>query len=634
MRISNASDLAAIEAVRLSSRQLPASTYDALQATTSRMPDAPALSFFLHADSFDRPFTWTYAELLADITRAANLFRSLGVDGDNPVAFALPNLPETHFTIWGGEAAGIVLAINPMLDASQIGDLLVAAKARVLVTIAPEENPVFWAKLSSEFSRLSDLKTVACVSLATYRSGMKEPGGQRDHGLAFSGIELVDLRKEMAAQPSASLEPPRKILPDDASSFFCTGGTTGAPKIAVRCHRNEVFDAWSIAQVFQSDGEPRTFFCGLPLFHVNAQLITGLLPWLRGDHVILGTPDGYRGANVVARFWEIVAHYRIWMFSGVPTIYASLLEVPVGNRDISSLEFAICGAAPMPVALIRAFESKTGLKVLEGYGLTEATCVSSVNPPHGDRPAGSIGFSIPYQRMSVVILDEQGKFVRRAAVEEVGIVAIRGPNVFCGYLDARQNAGLWIDIEGELWLNTGDLGREDASGYFWLVGRKKELIIRGGHNIDPKSIEDVLHSHPAIALAAAVGSPDAYAGEVPVVYVVPRVGTTLAERELLEFAAANIRERAAVPKRVVVAASLPMTPVGKIFKPALQKLEIESAIRAEAERVGAIISTVTVDQDSQLGLLAEICISGNAAGLEEALERFSFKFRIRQLAPK
>ena len=213
MRISNASDLAAIEAVRLSSRQLPASTYDALQATTSRMPDAPALSFFLHADSFDRPFTWTYAELLADITRAANLFRSLGVDGDNPVAFALPNLPETHFTIWGGEAAGIVLAINPMLDASQIGDLLVAAKARVLVTIAPEENPVFWAKLSSEFSRLSDLKTVACVSLATYRSGMKEPGGQRDHGLAFSGIELVDLRKEMAAQPSASLEPPRKILP-------------------------------------------------------------------------------------------------------------------------------------------------------------------------------------------------------------------------------------------------------------------------------------------------------------------------------------------------------------------------------------------------------------------------------------
>ena len=152
--------------------------------------------------------------------------------------------------------------------------------------------------------------------------------------------------------------------------------------------------------------EPRTYFCGLPLFHVNAQLATGLLPWMHGDHVLLATPEGYRGRNLIARFWEIAAHYRIATFSGVPTIYAALLEAPIGDNDISSLEYAICGAAPMPAKLIEAFEAKTALKIVEGYGLTEGTCISCLNPPEGDRRAGSIGLRLPYQQMRAVILDD------------------------------------------------------------------------------------------------------------------------------------------------------------------------------------------------------------------------------------
>ena len=340
------------------------------------------------------------------------------------------------------------------------------------------------------------------------------------------------------------------IAPEDLSSFFCTGGTTGTPKIAMRRHANEVANAWSVSQVLGDGMAPgKTIFCGLPLFHVNAVLVTGLLPFSRGAHVILGTPQGYRGDGVVARFWEIVEHHRISFFSGVPTLYASLLQQPLDGRDIGCLEYGLCGAAPMPLQLMRTFQEKTGLKILEGYGLTEGTCVSTVNPPRGERRLGSVGLRVPLQAMKAVVLDEAGAYLRDCAVDEVGVLVIRGPNVFAGYKVAEHNAGLWLDAgDGGPWLNTGDLGRQDADGYFYLTGRKKELIIRGGHNIDPASIEQPLHQHPAVLLAAAVGRPDAHAGEVAVAYVQLKPGADATEAELMSFARDRIGERAAVPE--------------------------------------------------------------------------------------
>jgi fatty-acyl-CoA synthase len=212
-------------------------------------------------------------------------------------------------------------------------------------------------------------------------------------------------------------------------SYFCTGGTTGLPKIAVRTHENEIFDSWSASQLTASRQESRTVFCGLPLFHVNGQLVTGLQIWLRGDHVVLATPEGYRGKNVIARFWDIVAHYRVSTFSGVPTIYSALLNVPLGGADISSLEFAVCGAAPMPAKLIEDFEAKTRVKIVEGYGLTEGGCVSAVNPPSGERRAGSIGLRIPYQQM--IRRSSTRRDVSSAgSAQRTGSILIRGPNVF------------------------------------------------------------------------------------------------------------------------------------------------------------------------------------------------------------
>ncbi len=373
---------------------------------------------------------------------------------------------------------------------------------------------------------------------------------------------------------------------------------------------------------------PRTSFCGLPLFHVNAQLVTGLQAWMRGDHIVLATPEGYRGKDVIARFWEIVAHYRVTTFSGVPTIFSALMNTAVAGADISSLEFALCGAAPIPAKLIADFEAKTGAKVIEGYGLTEAGCVSSVNPSAGESRAGSIGLRIPYQQMMAAILNEAGRFVRKAETNEIGSILIHGPNVFRGYLDPRHNAGLWVEIDGARWLNTGDLGRQDGDGYFWLTGRRKELIIRGGHNIDPKMIEEALQEHPAVALVAAIGRPDAYAGEVPVAFVQLKPAASATEEELLDFAAGRIAERAAVPKHVRVVPALPLTNVGKIFKPALQQRETEGVIRSEADAVRATILGVEIEQEPLSGQSFRIRAASGADALRRALERYAFKFAV------
>ncbi len=329
-------------------------------------------------------------------------------------------------------------------------------------------------------------------------------------------------------------------------------------------------------------------------------------------------------ASEYPRFWEIVARFGVSIFSGVPTLYAALLETPIRDNDLSSLKFAVCGAAPMPPALIRAFEAKTKVKILEGYGLTEGACVSSVNPPGGERFAGSIGLPIPYQRMAAVMLDREGRFQRMASVDEIGVIAINGPNVFSGYLDPRHNQGIWLDIDGERWLNTGDLGRRDANGYFWLAGRRKELIIRGGHNIDPRIIEDALQTHPAVAMTAAIGSPDAYAGELPVAYVQLKPGSAVTEAELMEHAARTISEKAAIPKWIKISSSLPTTAVGKLFKPALVELEIEGAIRAEAERVGARLASISIVRDPQSGVRALVAAAAGADRLQEALARYAF----------
>jgi fatty-acyl-CoA synthase len=625
--ISTLREIEAIERIPLSERGLPSSTYEMLRSGAAQYPDAPALSFFARAADHASPFVWTHAELFHDITRAANLFRRLGIGRADVVAFVLPNLPETHFVIWGGEAAGIVFAINPLLEAESIAELLRAGGAKWLVTLGPTPGLDLWERASRAAAAAPALRGLLTVELTSYSASTTNFAG-RSSPASREGLAVLSLREAMSGEKDGALnfEPPGT---EDISSYFCTGGTTGLPKIATRTHRSEVFDSWAMQiATWGLDAPARTYLCGLPLFHVNGQLVTGLAVWSRGGHVVLATPQGYRDKTVIENFWAIVERYRVNAFSGVPTVYAALLQVPIGGRDLSSLEFGACGAAPMPVELFRDFEAKTHIHIVEAYGLTEGACVSSVNPRRGEPRIGSVGLRLPYQDMAVMVLNEAGECVRLANIDEPGVLAIRGPNVFAGYVNPAHEATLWITHDGEGWLNTGDLARQDADGYFWLTGRKKELIIRGGHNIDPKVIEEPMSAHPAVALAAAIGRPDARSGEVPVLYVQLKAGSEISEQELLDYAIAHIPERAARPNFVKALPALPLTAVGKIFKPALVRREIVDVVRASAATSGTELAALEVVQDPNRGWLARMSVLDDGAALSSSLGAFAFASEI------
>lgn len=615
-QIQTRQDIKEFEQTPLEQLDLPKSTFEAIERGAAKGENRPALTFFLQAkgDAYQHAETYSFKDLLGNIRQCANMFRDLGIEKEDVISFVLPNLPETHFTLWGGEYAGIVNPINPLLDPEVIRDILHAAGCKVLVTVNSFPNTDLWEKIESIRADVPTLKTVLRINIEDHISGVTK---LLIKGISFtkrtakkvSGQQVLDFNKCRKKYPVDKFTFDRKIQPEDTASYFHTGGTTGVPKLARHTHRNEVFDAWSALQMLGGGNPDLNFFCGLPLFHVNGVLVTGLGPWAQGAHVVLGTPSGYRGEGLIPNFWKIIEHYNINFFSGVPTVYATLLNMPLKGADVSSLNFALCGAAPMPVEVFRQFEKLTGVKILEGYGCTEGTCVSSANPPAGERRVGSIGFPIPYQDMEIAIVDDEGKFERIAEPNEIGIVIIRGDNVFSGYKEEIHNKGIWLDTgDGKgPFLNTGDMGRQDTDGYFWLTGRKKELIIRGGHNIDPKLIEDPLVEHPAVAMAAAVGRPDPRVGEVPVAFVKLLGGQQVSKEELLEFATQNIGERAAIPKYIHIVDELPTTAVGKIFKPDLLRREIKEVFEMELKKIPALeSSTVRVEPHKVHGTLAHI----------------------------
>ncbi|MEU0883384.1 AMP-binding protein [Lentzea sp. NPDC005914] len=360
-----------------------------------------------------------------------------------------------------------------------------------------------------------------------------------DELLVRSGARIPDL-----SDPGPSTFDGARPQSSDLAAYFHTGGTTGAPKIAAHTHANEVANAWMLAANELLD-EDAVLFAALPLFHVNALIVTVLTPLFKGQHVVWAGPLGYRDPALYGEFWQIVERYRITTMSAVPTVYSVLAQCPV-NADISSLRFAMVGAAPLPPAVRKAFEAHTGVPLVEGYGLTEATCASARSFPDAPRP-GSVGQRLPYQQVKA----------------RDGVLAISGPTVFAGYVTGPGE----LEPPGE-WLDTGDLASVDDDGFVRLSGRAKDLIVRGGHNIDPAVIEDALLGHPAVTAASAVGQPDLHAGEVPVVYVTLAAQAT--PEELRQWARERVPEKAAAPKEVVVLDALPLTVIGKPYKPELR----------------------------------------------------------------
>lgn len=606
--IQSAADVAAQNTIPLASRYSERSTYELLQSSAEAHADRPALTFLLRGTLDEEPVVYSYRDLLARVTQAANAFHRLGVGPTDVVAYLLPNLPQTHFTIWGGETAGRVAAINPLLEPSQILQILRAVRARLLVTLAPGSPGIdLWAKCVPILGEVETLEHVLCVDLAHLVSKSSAPRAYPPQGR----VAVHDFDGRLDLENASRLRFTRHIEPDDIASLFHTGGTTGMPKVAPHTQANEVFLAWSVAATLGTQ-PGQSVFCGLPLFHVNAPLATGLGVWAAGGNVVLATPNGYRTPGLLNNLWGLLARHRIFAMMAVPTIYASLLDLPRGEHDISSLRHCLVGAAPMPVEVFNRFERSTGVRLLEGYGMTEGTAVSSLNPVNGQRKIGSIGLPLPYNELVVGVVDGTS-LQRQCETGEIGVLLMRGPNVFPGYLDPSHDATAWVmDADGNRWFNSGDLARYDEDGYLWLAGRAKDLIIRGGHNIDPLMIEERLSEHPDVVLAAAVGRPDAHAGELPMAYVVLREGSAASAQALRDFAAERIPERAAVPVSIEILPQMPMTAVGKIFKPRLRHIAIER-VCSEKLLASKIEAAISVRDDRRRGTVVTIRLADAAS---------------------
>ena len=614
-------DIEAIEQTPWQDWMAAASTYELLARAAARHPLRIALRFLPQATADAPEFSVSYQTLLERVTQAANAFHQAGIGPGKPVALLMPNLPETHYALWGAQAAGIASPINPMLDVDHIASIIEATQAEALVTMAPLPGSDLWDKALALAERCPSLRNIFMVDLEAYAGPDQRPLLQALRGAApapRAGVRMLSFSAALAEQPCGHLVSGRRIQPDDLCAYFHTGGTTGLPKVALHSHRNEVFVASMLKNL---EPEPHVVLCGLPLFHVNGAMVTGLGAFHGGWEVVLLTPQGYRGADVLPQFWQLVQRFRATSFSGVPTIFAALAALPLQGADISSLRHAFCGAAPLPHGVARAFEQHAGIPLCEGYGLTEAACISALNPPAGKRRAGSVGLRLPHQQLQAWKLDGDGQASAPCAAGEVGVIGLCGPNVFPGYLRERDNQGIWLQPG---WLNTGDLGYLDADGYLHLTGRAKDLIIRGGHNIDPAMVEDALQRHPAVALAAAVGQPDEHAVELPVAYVTLKPGAR-ADAESLQAAARElVPERAAVPVRVEVLAQLPLTAVGKVAKAELRLRAAEHVLNQLLAQ-HALAARVSLHSDAARGSVVRLaCSEGDRAPAQALLARFPY----------
>jgi fatty-acyl-CoA synthase len=599
----------------------PSSTYQLLLDAATAWPDGIATQWILDPADYTRCLSWTHAEMAGTVTKIANALTALGVRRTDAVTLSSVNTSMLYAATLAAQAAGIAAPVNPALSAERIAELIRRTGSRVLITAGPELDPQLWQRLLG-LGRQADLTAV----LALRPDGAHGDPPALDTGddaQAGRGPLVAYLDDLIAGQPAGHLA---AGLPTaaDLAAFVHTGGTTGAPKVAAHTHANQLACGRGIAQCSGlAPGEG--MLGGLPLFHVNALIVTGIAPMFGGARVVWPGPAGYRDKALYARFWTIIEHYQIAAMSAVPTVYGTLAQVPV-DADISSLRVPIAGAAPLPASVREAFARHTGRRLLEGYGLTEATCATTWTRPDEERP-GSVGHVLPGQRIKAVRIGDDGSW-SDCAPGETGVLTISGPTVFAGYVTDPSRGGPRVsrgDLVRDGWLDTGDLGRVDADGFVYLTGRAKDLIIRGGHNIDPKVIEDALLAHPAVAAAAAVGRPDRHSGEVPVAYVVPAGPGQVDEAELLAWAATTIDEAAARPKYVYVVDAIPLTTVGKQFKPALAA---DAAVRTVAEALAAAgLPDARISAAHEDGRLVVTVTGTDPARVRDAVAGFALTVR-------
>jgi long-chain acyl-CoA synthetase len=474
----------------------------------------------------------SYAQWREAAARATALLEAAGVRPGDRVAIMLPNVPAFPIAFYGVlGAGGVVVPMNPLLKSREVAFYLGDSGAKVLFAWHAAAGEA--AKGAAEAG--ATVIEVTEPDLATPLAGHAAAGTAGAAGTAAPGAGRGD---------------------DDDAVILYTSGTTGRPKGAQLTHANLVSNA-ALTRETLLNTQPGDVVMGcLPLFHVfgltcglNATIIGG------GTLTLLPRFDPARALDIICRD-------RVAIFEGVPTMYAAMLHhAAAASADCSSLRVCVSGGAAMPVEIMRGFEETFGCIILEGYGLSETSPVASFNHPHLDRKPGSIG--TPVAGVEMCLLDADG---RATPAGEVGEIAIRGSNVMKGYW-GRPEATEEAIRDG--WFRTGDLARVDDDGYYYIVDRKKDLIIRGGYNVYPREIEEVLYEHPAVAEAAVIGIAHPELGEEIGAAVAVKPGASATPEELRGF----VKEKVAAykyPRHVWLVAELPKGPTGKILRREVQ----------------------------------------------------------------
>lgn len=568
-------------------------TYGLIAEAARRFGDRAALRYLPDGDPKTPARDVSYRALLAQVHRAANVFRALGAGPEDAVAILAPNIPETQFALWGAQLASKVCPINYLLQPDHIAALLQASGAKVLIALGPNGELDLWPTVQKVLRHKS-------LPVLQIRAGN-------------SIVPGVPVFQDLLAEQGDVLAFDPQLTPGRVAAYFHTGGTTGAPKLVQHTHGNEAHVS-AFAHRFYGFDEHTVEINGFPLFHVAGAFVYGLSLLAVGATQVLPTLSGMRNPGFVGNYWKFCERDRVTALACVPTILAMLVNLPV-DADISSVKVAYTGGAPLPTELAAQFENRLGISVRNILGMTECAGLVSIEPFAAPRVPGSTGLRLPYTDVRAVPWrDGAAQLDETCATGETGIIVLRGPHVSPGYTDVTRNAGMFQDG----WLVSGDLGHIDAQGYIHITGRAKDVIIRGSHNIDPGPVEEAFLAHPAVALCAVVGEPDAYAGELPVVFVTLKPGAHCDSATLLAEVSPHVYERPATPKRVTVIDAMPMTAIGKIYKPALRLRAIEAKLAEMLVNMVAVPSAEVRAEDRRSTVVAVVSF---AVRRDEALER-------------
>ncbi|MGH9967631.1 MAG: class I adenylate-forming enzyme family protein [Pyrinomonadaceae bacterium] len=489
------------------------------QLLESRANQVPAKGF-LFSEADGRSFT--YAEFNAAVNRAAAMLASHGVQKGDTVSLFMPNSAEfiiAYFACWKlGALAG---PVNSLLKAHELSYVLSNSEARALLV-----HSEFLPLIESIRSDLPALKSVSVFD-----------------DEARATLDFVN----------ASPLPNETLGKDDDAIIIYTSGTTGQPKGCLLTHGNLIANAQQISSWLGFTEEDRLLTV-MPLFHMNAVSVTTMSALYAGGSTVVSPKFS------ASRFWQIVSHYQVTSFGSVATMLSMLLStnpegVPAGLKT-DQLRFAMCGSAPVPAEVLKRFEETFHCLVIEGYGLSESTCRSTFNPPNERRRAGSCG--LPIGNEMKVVDDED----REVAEGELGEIVLRGDNVLKGYY---KNPDATATAFRNGWFHTGDVGYRDPDGFYYIVDRKSDMIIRGGENIYPREIDEVLYQHPAVAAAATIGVPDPLYGEEVAAFIVLKDGMKPTEEELLGYCRQRLADYKC-PKEVRFVRDIPKGPTGKLLK--------------------------------------------------------------------